>query len=194
MKNPSEYLLSPIKLRIYQDWQPAIDQAEILVRQSKIRHSDIRRVGNVDFHDIGALGSVGHHYISRHWYILSGGWMRKHFKWLNKMCEDMAEIEPDPTLTIARSDVAEHVDLGAGPTAMNYPVFTADAETWVRDDDGTEYSYPSIANEPWMLHTHVPHGVRLRSPFRVCLGVHFAKDYRTVRAWFDKHPDLVYGE
>jgi hypothetical protein len=194
MNNTRDYLLSPVDLRIYQDWAPALSFAETLINKSKTNYSDIRPAGNVNFYDMGLVGSVGHHIISDHWYIVSGAWMRKHLKWLDKLIDDMAEIEPDPTITFARSDVTEHIDIAAGPTALNYPIFTADAETWVRDKDGKIYSYPSNANKPWLLHTHQPHGITVRDGYRVALGMHFSKEYPVVRAWFDNHPNLVYGE
>jgi hypothetical protein len=192
--NTRDYLLSPVDFKIYQDWTPVLNFAETLIAKSKEINSEIRPKGNVDFYDLGPVGSVGHHHISEHWYIVSGAWMRKHLPWLNKMMADLAEIEPDPTITFARSDVTEHIDIAAGPTALNYPIFTADAETWIRDDDGQEYSYPSNADQPWLLHTHKPHGIRVRSPYRVAFGMHFGKEYPEVRAWFDAHPNLVYGE
>lgn len=191
--NSEDVVCCPISLKIYQDWEPALKMSESLIDKSATHHSDIRRVANTDFHDLGPLGSVGYHYISERWNIVSGIWMHKYFPWLKQMREDFKELTPDFTLTIARSDITEHIDADTWPCAINYPLFTADAETYLKCN-GNEYTYPSNADEPWLLTTQLVHGVRNPSKYRACFSIHFAEPYSVVKSWFDAHPNLVYGK
>ena len=183
-------------LTIKQDWTPVIKFAETLISKSKERIGKSRPCsaqGNVDFYDMGNIGSVGNHRISQDWNIVSGNWLRKYCTWLHKAEEDLKELGPDFTITIARSDIAEHVDQNSFPTAINYPIGTTSAETYIKSG-GQEYTYPSNSNEAWMITTQLPHGVRNPlNELRIAFSIHFATDFATTKTWFDSRPNLVYG-
>lgn len=183
--------MSPVDLRIEQDWEPVVEQAKLLIQKSKIHNSEIIPYGNATFYHIGPLGSVSHHHISKNWHNVVGPWTKKYLPWLEKMLDDMAELGPKYAISVMDGDGAEHIDFDDVPTALNYPIATTNAETYI-NYNGTEYCYPSIADQPWLLTTQYPHGVR-NLEFRVVFNIHFEKTYPEVRQWFDNHPGLVYN-
>ena len=186
-----DHLLSKLDFKINQDWAAVTERSLSLIEQAKTRHSAVEPYGNATFYHIGQLGSVSHHHISKNWHNVVGPWTYKFLPWLETMLADMAELEPRYAISVMIGDGAEHVDFDDVPTAFNYPVATTDAVTYVRYND-MEYTYPSITNEPWLLNTQYPHGVR-NNEFRVVFNVHFSKPYPVVKSWFAARPNLVYG-
>lgn len=189
--NPENFLLSPINLKINQDWLPVIERSQDLILQSKTKNTEVLPYGNATFYHIGPLGSVSHHHISENWHNVVGPWTRKYLPWLDTMLADMAELEPKYGISIMIGNGAEHVDFSDVPSAFNYPITTTNAETYIKYQ-GQEYTYPSQADEPWLITTQYPHGVR-NTELRVVFNVHFGKEYSVVKQWFDARPNLVYG-
>lgn len=188
----SDFLLSPVDLTIHQDWAPVLEQAQQLIPRSKIQNSGIEPYGNSTFYHIGMMGSVSHHHISENWHMVVGNWTKKYLKWINTMLHDMEELEPVYGLSIMIGSGAEHTDYDNVPTALNYPIATTNAVTYVKYND-QEFTYPSWANRPWILNTQFPHGVRNDQTLRVVFNLHFAKKYPIVKQWFDARPGLTYG-
>jgi len=189
--NPKDFLVSPVDVKIHQDWTFVIQRARILIEQSKIKNTEIQPYGNATFYHIGALGSVSQHHISENWHYVIGPWTNKYLPWLNQMMTDMVELEPRYAISIMIGDGAEHVDFVDVPTAFNYPITTTDAFTYVNYQDH-EYGYPSLEDQPWILNTQYPHGVR-NNQLRLVFNLHFGQPYQQVKKWFDQHPNLVYN-
>lgn len=186
-----EFLISPVDIKINQDWQRVTEMAKDLIHRSKTQYSEIKPVGNTNYYHLGPLGSVGHHYVSLDWHFVGGPWVNKYLPWAQQMLDDMKDLNPNFVLSVANGDIAEHIDFDTYPTAVNYPIYDTDAETYVLDQD-REYKYPSLKDQAWMLNTQYPHGVR-NTGTRVVITMKFATDYQTTRAWFDAHPGLIYG-
>jgi len=178
-------------MRINQDWSKIISIAEDLISKSRTRYSEIVPYGNATFYHIGLLGSVSHHHISENWHNVSGIWINKYIPWIKQMEKDMVELEPTYQMSIMNGNGAEHVDFPNLPTALNYPIETTDAISYVLVD-GMEHTYPSIADQPWLLNTQYPHGVR-NTQYRLVFNMHFGRPYDVVKSWFNAHPALVYG-
>lgn len=183
-------VISPVNLLIVQDWDSVISQAKQLIKKSKINNTEIVPYGNATFYHIGPLGSVCQHDISENWHNVVGPWAKKYLPWLDHLMADMASLEPRYAISVMDGYGGEHTDFPDVPTALNYPISTTSAETYVKYN-GSEYCYPSIANRPWLLDTQYPHGVR-NTEFRVVFNLHFGKKYQEVKQWFDNHPALVY--
>ena len=167
-----------------------IQIAQILITKSKVNYTEIVPYGNSTFYHIGPLGSVSHHHISDDWHNVKGPWVHKYMPWLNQMLNDMKELEPTFAISIMNGTGAEHVDFDTYPTAFNYPINTTQARTYIKYEKN-QYEYPSIANEPWILSTKYPHGVK-NTELRFVFNLHFGVDYPTVKTWFDLHPNLIY--
>ena len=138
--NTASFLLSPIKLKINQDWTPVVERAQDLILRSKTKNSEVSPYGNATFYHIGPLGSVSHHHISKNWHNVVGPWTRKYLPWLDTMLTDMAELEPKYSISIMIGDGAEHVDFTDVPSAFNYPITTTNAETYIKYQ-GQDYTY-----------------------------------------------------
>ena len=184
-------VISLVDVRIIQNWDPVVEQAQQLIKKSKTNYSEKIDYGNSTFYHIGALGSVVQHNISHNWHNLVGPWTKKYLPWLSGMLLDMAALEPRYGISIMEGYGGEHTDFPDVPTAFNYPVSTTQAETYVKFN-GSEYCYPSIADQPWILNTQCLHGIR-NNEFRVVFNLHFGKPYTEVKQWFNDHPNLVYG-
>lgn len=184
-------VIAPVDVRIMQNWNPVIDQALYLIKKAKSTHSEKIDYGNSTLYHIGLLGCVSQHKISNNWHVLVGPWTKKHLPWLDKMMLDMTDLEPIYGISILDGDAAEHIDFPNMPTAFNYPVFTTASETYVKHNN-TEYCYPGIADQPWILNTQCLHGVR-NNEFRVVFNLHFGKTFKEVKQWFTDHPNLVYS-
>jgi len=195
MQDPSDdlkdFLVSPVDVKIHQDWSFVIQRASVLIEQSKSKNTEIQTYGNATFYNIGALGCVSQHHISENWHYVVGPWTHKHIPWLDQMMKDMAELEPMYAISIMIGNGAEHVDFATVPTAFNYPINTTQAETYV-SYQGQEYTYPSLEDQPWILNTQYPHGVR-NNELRLVFNLHFGKSYQQVKKWFDQNPNLVYN-
>jgi hypothetical protein len=189
--NPRDFLVSPVDVKIHQDWSEVIKRTNNLIEHAKTKNTQVEPYGNATFYHIGALGSVAHHHISENWHYVVGPWTHKYLPWLTCMMKDMAELEPKYAIGIMIGDGAEHVDFTGVPTAFNYPINTTHAETYVRYQ-GQEYTYPSIQDQPWILNTQYPHGVR-NGEVRLVFNIHFGKTYQQVKKWFDQNPNLVYN-
>jgi hypothetical protein len=189
--NPKDFLVSPVSVKIHQDWSEVIERAQNLIKHAKTKNTRVEPDGNATFYHIGSLGSVSHHHISENWHQVVGPWTYKHLPWLPCLMKDMAELDPRYAISIMVGDGAEHVDFVDAPTAFNYPITTTDAFTYV-NYQGQEYTYPSIAGQPWILNTQYPHGVR-NNELRLVFNLHFGQSYQQVKKWFDQHPNLVYN-
>jgi hypothetical protein len=189
--NIDNFLLSPVKLKFNQDWTPALNIAQKLIDRVKTQHSDVRVRSNTTFYDLGPIGSVGHHHISDDWHTVTGDWTTKYLTWLPKLLADTAELVPQYSINIMNGNGAEHTDFPDVPTALNYPLNTTGAETYLLYE-GQEYCHPSLIDQPWLINTQYPHGVR-NTECRLVFNMHFAADYVTVKKWFDQRPSLVYG-
>ena len=189
--DPRDFLLSPVDLKIVQDLGSIVELSQMLIVESKTKHTEVVPHGNATFYHLGTLGSVAHHHVSGGWHnvVLNNG--AKHLPWLHKMLDDMKDLAPTWAMSIMTSNGALHVDYDTYPTALNYPINTTNAVTYI-EYQGQEYTYPSIADRPWMLETGYPHGVR-NNELRLVFNLHFGAKYPEVRAWFDQHPELVYG-
>jgi hypothetical protein len=189
--NTEEFLLAPVKLNIVQDWTEVLSRAQDLIFRSKTHNTEILPYGNSTFYHIGPMGSVIQHDISESWHNVVGPWTNRYLPWLKTMMSDMAELEPRYAISVMVGNGGEHTDFDDVPTAFNYPIETTSAETYV-NYQGQEYTYPSLANKPWILNTQYPHGVR-NSEFRAVFNLHFGKEYSIVKQWFDSHPNLIYS-
>ena len=192
--NVNNFLLSPVDLRIVNDWQLVVDSAEGIIEKSKTNYTEIKPYGHSTFYHLGQLGSVGHHHISDNWHnvhILPSPWTKKYLPWLGQLLNDMKELGPTYAISIMRGNGAEHTDYNTYPCALNYPMTTTDAYTYIKYE-GQEHGYPSLIDEPWILATGYPHGVR-NIGLRTVFNLHFTVDYPTVLRWFDKHPNLIYN-
>ena len=103
----------------------------------------------------------------------------------------MSELKPRYGISIMEGDGAEHVDYSDVPSALNYPVNSTNAHTFVKFNE-VEYTYPSIENQPWLLNTQYPHGVK-NTQFRTVFNMHFEQPFPVTKAWFAARPNLVYG-
>jgi hypothetical protein len=168
-----------------------MDMVNNIIAKSKTNHTEVRPYGNATFYDLGMYGSVIHHHISENWYMVQSKLLEKQLTWLPKLLTDMAELEPTWLISVLKSDAAEHTDFSTYPTALNYPINTTQAQTYVRQGT-TEFTYPSIANEPWLLATEFPHGVR-NSETRYVFNLHFGAKFDIVKQWFESRPNLRYG-
>jgi hypothetical protein len=188
---------SPVDLKINQDWLEVVAVSQNLIKLSKTHNSAVRRPvkdGKPDnniFYDIGDLGSVSDHQPSKSWHMVHSPYLAKYLNWLPNMLEDMRELDPTWGISIAVDDLGEHTDKDLYPCALNYPIDTTSAETYIRYQN-QEYTYPSLADQPWILDTQHPHGVRNQG-LRVVFNLHFSADYTTVKNWFNSRPGLVYG-
>ena len=189
--NIQDHLLAPVQLKIVQDWTPVIERAQDLIVRSKTQNTEVLPYGHSTFYHIGPLGSVSQHDISNNWHNVVGPWTKKYLPWLEQMMTDMAELEPRYAISVMIGNGGEHVDFEDVPTAFNYPIATTNAETYVTYQ-GQQYTYPSRADEPWILNTQYPHGVR-NTEFRMVFNLHFGKEYPVVKQWFDTTPNLIYG-
>lgn len=189
--NPRDFLLSPVDLTITQDWDPVVKLAQSLIEKSKTHHTEVVPHGNATFYHLGNLGSVSHHHVSGGWHNVVLNSAKKYLTWLPKMLSDMAELGPTWAISIMTTNGALHVDYDTYPAAVNYPINTTKAETYILYKDN-EYTYPSIKDAPWMLATGAPHGVR-NTELRLVFNLHFSASYSEVRTWFDQHPNLVYS-
>jgi len=188
--NPENFLLSPVRLKIIQDWNPVLEICHDFIDKAKISATQTEPHGNSTLYYMGKLACVSHHNISQNWYTVTGLWPKKYLGWLKKMLSDMAELQPTYNISILVGDAAQHVDWPSEPTAFNYPITETAANTYVKYKD-QEYTYPSKADEPWILNTQYPHGVK-NTEFRPVFNLHFGKEYAVVKKWFDDRPDLVY--
>jgi hypothetical protein len=183
--------VSPVDLKIIQDWSVVMTMVETIIAKSKTHYTEIRPYGNATFYDLGNYGSVIHHHISENWFMVHSKLLEKHLTWLPKMLADMAELSPTWLISVLDSNAAEHTDFSHYPTALNYPINTTNAMTYVKYLN-SEYTYPSIADQPWLLSTKFPHGVR-NTEHRLVFNMHFGAEYDAVKSWLDQHPNLVYG-
>ena len=182
--------ISSVKLKINQDWNPVLDMVNTIIAKSKTIHSEVRPYGNATFYDLGNYGSVIHHHISANWYMVHSKLLESKLTWLPRMLTDMAELKPTWLISVLNTDAAEHTDFDHYPTALNYPINTTKAQTYVKFN-GTELTYPSLANEPWLLCTQYPHGVR-NTETRYVFNMHFGANYDSVLHWFDSRTNLCY--
>ena len=189
--NIRENLLAPVQLKIVQDWTPVVERAQDLIVRAKTQTSEVLPYGHATFYHIGPLGSVCQHDISENWHNVVGPWTKKYLKWLDTMMADMAELEPRYAISIMHGTGGEHTDFSDVPTAFNYPIATTSAQTYVKYQE-QEYTYHSLVDEPWILNTQYPHGVR-NTELRVVFNLHFGKEYPVVKQWFDSHPNLIYS-
>jgi hypothetical protein len=183
--------VSPVDLKIIQDWSKVVTMVNTIIEKSKTHHSEIRPYGNATFYDLGNHGSVIHHHISENWFMVHSKLLEKHLTWLPKMLADMSDLNPTWLISVLNSNAAEHTDFNHYPTALNYPINTTNAETYVKYLN-QEFTYPSITDQPWLLSTKNPHGVR-NNELRLVFNMHFGADYDVVRQWLDFRPNLVYG-
>ena len=189
------FLLSPVDLTINQDWSKVIPFAQNLIKLSKTHHSEVKLGSeyhdNNSFYHLGPLGSVSDHEFSENWHIIHSPYLFKYMPWLLTLLDDMKELDVTWGISIAIGDAAEHTDKKTYPCALNYPINTTQANTYIKYEN-QEYTYPSIADQPWILNTQYPHGVR-NTEERYVFNIHFSADYTTVKNWFDSKPGLVYG-
>ena len=188
-----DFLISPIDLKINQDWTALVAMGTKIASTPPIESNIIpdRPGGNTINFQIGRTCKVSRHKYSEDWCLLYGEWGLKYLPWLPKMLDDMKEIDPVWALSIANGSCGEHVDWEEVPSAINYPINTSGAVTFVKYED-QEYSYPSISDQPWLLNTQYPHGIR-STELRLAFSLRFSVDYKIVRSWFNKNPGLVYG-
>lgn len=186
-----EYLISPLNFKIRQDWAKILSQADLLISRAKIQHSEVEEKGQTNHYHLGPLGSVSHHYGDLDWNDVHGPWVYKYAPWLKTLEDDTRHLGMSWSINIATSTIKTHVDFAHNPTAVIYPINTTHAETYVMVED-KEYVYPSVSDQPWILNTQYPHGVR-NNEKRVTLNLKFKADYATVKQWFDSQNNKVYN-
>jgi hypothetical protein len=186
-----EFLIAPLNFKIQQDWTKILSTAEILINRAKTQHTEVCEQGYAYFYHLGPLGSITHHYGDVDWNDATGPWIYKHAPWLKTLENDTRHLGMTWSISISTNNINTHVDFDHNPTAVIYPINTTDAETYVIVDD-KEHVYPSMSDQPWILNTQYPHGVR-NNEKRVTLNLKFKADYATVKQWFDSQKNKVYN-
>jgi hypothetical protein len=188
--SPENFLLSPVDLKIIQDWNPILEICKEWIEQATQHPTATEPYGTATLYHLGKLICVGQHRASENWFTVNGPWPKKYLTWLDQMLTDMVELEPVYNVSILVGNAAEHTDWPSAPTAFNYPITKTDAKTYVKYQD-TEHTYLSLPDQPWILNTQYPHGVK-NTEFRPVFNLHFGKEFAVVKKWFDDHPGLVY--
>lgn len=144
-------------------------------------------------YELGSAGTISHVTNgSSYWYNMTGPLIEKSMPFLPLMLDDLAELEPTiVSMNKLVGNGSEHKDQPGQNTGFNYFINTTDSLTYVKDEDYME-TYPSIANQGWLLDIQKPHGIH-NTESRVWFNLRFAKPFAECKEWFEEHMVLVYG-
>lgn len=182
-----------VDIKINHDWE----HTKKIVRQMislESCTSITEQYGNSDHYELGNIGILSKHRLSKSWYRLASPVVNKTIPWLESMLTAFADLNPDDgAISYMMGNGGEHVDWPHMQTALNFIFDNTDknAHTWVKSDNYYE-EYPSTINTAWILNTQQLHGI-VNTGERWALSIHFNTDYADVKSWFEQHPKLSFG-
>lgn len=183
-----------VDLKIHHNWDHTIALVTKML-ELEAQTTESESFGESEHFNLGNLGTISKHKISKEWYRFASPIVNKTMPWLAELLDQLKELKPDEgCISCLVGDGSEHIDMPDMQSALNFIFYNSDptATTWVKDSEHSE-SYPSDINTAWILDTQKPHGIN-NSGERWSLSIHFNTDYHIVKEWFNNNPKLEFGE